>query len=214
MLLTFMTGCTLLYGPRSDMVPGIAFPSERAKTMVTLARNAEKEGLAAQERLAAEMLAHLSNEKDPIIRGDIVREVGRFHTASAYQMLVVAMNDSNEAMRLQACRTLATWKEKAEVTQLLCQAMLEDASRDVRLEATRALELVADPAAVKSLALALEDQVVGGPDPALRDLAVVALRKSSPVDYGNDPALWMAHLRGESATPPSKAAIMWDDLRR
>ncbi|MDO4557338.1 MAG: HEAT repeat domain-containing protein [Planctomycetia bacterium] len=209
LLLTLMTGCSLIDGPRSDMVPGIAFPSERTKTMEELARRAEKEGPEAQERLAAEMLEHFPQEKDPIVRGDILRTVGRFQTASSYQLLQIAVRDPDETTRIRACRAMATWKGSEEMSTVLCRTMLGDTSRDVRLEAARAVAEVGHPGAEKSLAESLEES-----DPAMQNLAVAALRRISPQDYGDDPALWRAHLRGESVEPPSTLTRLWNQLRR
>ncbi|MDD3468550.1 MAG: HEAT repeat domain-containing protein [Thermoguttaceae bacterium] len=197
-LLSLQTGCTFFLGPRSDMVPGIAFPEERVKTLHTLAEKAKQDGEMAQESLAAEMLAYFSKEKDPITRGEIVYEVGQFHTSSAHQLVQLAMLDSDAAVRRRGCRALAGWKNNVNAATLLCKTMLEDADHDVRLEAARSLATVAHPSSKQALAEALQDS-----DPAMQDLAVAALRRISPVDYGPNVARWKAHLQGEPVEEPS-----------
>ena len=208
-LFSLQTGCTFFLGPRSDMVPGIAFPQERVKTLHTLASKAKQQGEATQESLAVEMLAYFPKEKDPITRGEIVYEIGQFHTPSAYQLVQLAMLDSEATIRRRGCRALASWENSVDAATLLSKTMLEDTDHDVRLEAVRSLASVAHPSSKQALAEVIQD-----PDPAMQDLAVTALRRISPVDYGQNVARWKAHLQGEAVEEPSLLARQWESWNR
>jgi HEAT repeat protein len=203
-------GCKSPWGGKiSDTVPGVTPPPERIKTLVTLTDNALKAGPAQQEELAARLLARYPKERDPLVRGEIVRNIGRLSGASSSALLYQATKDSDADVRVSACKMLGNPHHKSpETTRILAEMVTSDVDIDVRLASADSLGRVGDASAVKPLGLALDDH-----DPAMQFRVVAALRKIAPQqDLGNDVERWRAYAKGEPV-PPAKTISVAEQVQ-
>lgn len=190
------------FGNKSDTVPGLMSPPERLALIRTSVQEAESKGAEAQERVARELAAVLAEEKDPLIRLEIVRAVGGLKTPTSLWILRSAVKDTDLDVRVAACKA---WGRRggAEAVGLLSELATSDVEAEVRLAAVRALGETGDRGGVAALGKALDDR-----DPTMQFYAVASLRRISGQDYGNDLSKWRQYARGESpvADRPSIAS--------
>ncbi|MCR4414606.1 MAG: HEAT repeat domain-containing protein [Thermoguttaceae bacterium] len=194
------------FGKVSDTVPGITPPPERMRQIRQMASQAARQGPAEQQRVAAELAEMYPNQRDPLIRGEIVRAAGSLSGPAAIALLREGLKDSDPDVRVLACRSLGKLGGP-EASLALRETLGSDTDPDVRLAAARALGETRDPQAVASLGAALEDR-----DPAMQYRAVGSLRQVAPVDLGNDVERWRHYVRGEPP-PPEKPFSLTETLR-
>lgn len=183
------------FGNKSDTVPGLMSPPERLALIRTSVKGAAGQGADAQERVARELAAVLAEEKDPLVRLEIVRSVGAFQTPTAFWILRSAVKDTDADVRIAACKA---WGRHGgpEATGHLSELVANDVEHDVRLAAVRALGETRDRGGVAALGNVLDDK-----DPTMQFYAVASLRQISGQDYGNDLSKWRQYAKGETPAP-------------
>jgi len=198
-----LPGCSMWpWGKKSsDTVPGITPPQERIATLKKLAAGPAPNDPADGERIAAELAAEYPQEPDPLIRVAMVRALGAYPGPAAAAGLREAAKDSAADVRIAVCRAMARHKGP-EATALLREVFASDVDVDVRLAAAAALGETRDPAAIATLATALEDR-----DPAVQYRAVMSLRKIAPQDLGNDVERWREYVQGQPPSPPRTPSL-------
>jgi len=180
------------FGNKSDTVPGLMSPPERLAAIRTAVKEASAQGADAQERVARELAAALAEEKDPLIRLEIVHGVGGFQTPTTAWILRAALKDTDLDVRVAACKAWGKHRN-AEAASLLSEVALSDVEADVRLAAVRGLGEVGDRSGVAALGKTLDNR-----DPTMQYYAVESLRKISGQDYGNDLSKWRQYAKGET----------------
>jgi len=141
----------------------------------------------------------IKTEKDPLIRIEIIRALGRYPGPAADAILKAALSDADTHVRAVACEA---WGRRgdAQAVKLLSEALRSDVDTDVRLAAARALGESKNPEAVAPLGEALTDA-----NPAMQYRAVVSLQRVTGKDLGNDVGRWQQYVKGEQPASPSLA---------
>jgi HEAT repeat protein len=157
-----------------------------------------------QESTSLRLAEQLADEQDAIIRIEILRTLGRFHTPTADAMLRAGLEDKDIDVKTSVCELLGERGDSNSV-QILADTLAQDENLDVRLAAARALGKIKNQAAVQPLGLALDD-----PDPALQRRAVESLKQVTGRDFGNDVVAWRTFVQGgEPAKRPFSLADIW-----
>jgi HEAT repeat protein len=179
---------------RTDIVPGITPPSERVALLRDLAKKAGSATPESRESISAQLAAVYRDERDPLIRVELVRTLSHYPTESSTGVLKAALSDADADVRIASCRAWAK-RPDPDAASLLAQTLGSDTDGDVRLAAAESLGELgrgAASAAVPALGLALEDR-----DPAMQYYAVVALQKVTGKSLGNDVDQWRQYVKNE-----------------
>lgn len=153
-----------------------------------------------QEQLAQQLANGLKEEKDPLIRRQVLRTLGVMNAPTARDLLKRGMQDPDPDVRIACCESWAH-SGAAESVDMLTQAVTQDADPDVRLAAARCLGGVGDRRAVAALGVLLED-----PNPAMQHRAVTALETITGERLGNDVNAWLAYVRSGAPERPLTVA--------
>jgi HEAT repeat protein len=195
------------FGPKTDTVPGLVPPSKRIAAIQQRSAELVSAGADRQDQFAREMAAALNEERDPVMRTEIVRAVSVFRTPTVDQILRCAVKDVEPEIRILACKGLGK-RGGDQAAAALSELVLSDADADVRMAAVRALGETRSPRGLAALGKALDEH-----DPAMQYYAVESLRKISGKDFGNDLAKWRQYARGESPVPVSPVSFT-DRIRK
>jgi len=163
---------------------GIKTPQDRVDELRQLAKSAEKQSQAVQERVVAELAEEYRLESDAWVRREILRALANYPQNQAGAVLVDALGDAEVETRRVACAGLGT-RGDAIAVQQLARVVGSETNVDVRLAAVEALGRTGDHSAVKPLVDVLTD-----PDPAMQWQTQQALAAASGRDYGNDVEAW------------------------
>ena len=164
--------------------------TKRANIRSLGSRAQGKDDEAAEAAIAS--LARILTEEDlPLARIEAARALGQTPRPSAAAALGQAMSDSEAEVRIAACDALGKQAQSASIP-VLQNVINSDTENDVRLAAARALGNIEDPAAVKALALALEDR-----SPALQYRAVESLKQITGENFEGDVDQWRSYVQGD-----------------
>lgn len=163
-----------------------ATADQRMNDLTEKAKAAKAGSSTLQTEFTRDLARQVFEEHDPRVRCAIVRTAAGFDTPAALSVCRGALEDPDERVRVTAC---TVWRERGgpEAVELLAARYSADREIDVRLRALRELGQLGDKGAIPVLARALED-----PDPAVQYRAVVALRRVSGRDLGDDVNAWRA----------------------
>jgi HEAT repeat protein len=187
-------------GKASDDLPGVVPPAQRIADLRKLSEEADKKGDAEKIRISQQMAASIQKEKDPLIRQEILRVLGKYPSPDADAVMKGALNDSDRYVRIAACQA---WGKRtdAETVKLLSEVLRSDVDADVRLAAAKALGECRNEAAVAVLGDALNDS-----DPAIQYRAVLSLQQVTGKDLGDNLERWQQYVKGnKSVEGPSLA---------
>ena len=202
--LDFLPSWVPFQGPASDQLPGVVTPAERISELQKLSETAA--GRSADEKLkvSEQLASSIRTEKDPLIRVEIIRALGRYPGPAADAILKAALSDTDTNVRVAACEA---WGRRGDVqaVALLSEALRSDVQSDVRLAAAKALGETRNPAAVPALGEALADA-----DPAMQYRAVLSLKQATGKDLGNSVDRWQQYVKGE---PPAPAPTLAERIR-
>lgn len=184
-------------GPSSDTLPGVVAPRERIEQLKVLAKASADASPEQRGQISKKLAADIRSEKDPLIRLEIIRTLGRYPSPEADAVLKAAMSDPEAGVRVTACEA---WGNRTgdEAVSLLAEALRSDVDADVRLAAARGLGETKNPAAVAVLGVALEDA-----DPAMQYRAVMSLQKVTGKNFDNRVDRWQQYVKGERVEEPT-----------
>lgn len=182
-------------------------PAERRREIIALARGAASLTPAERVRIGEDLAWQMQNEIDPIVRGEIVRALGKFDSDASREALRLALTDDNDAIRLAACEAWAKIGG-AEAITILSERLASDTDIDVRLAATRALGRFNDEAALRGLAVALNDN-----SPAIQYRAMQSLGSATGQDLGYDVVAWRDYVNTYSPAAPQDRPTLVDRAR-
>lgn len=186
----------------SDRVAGITPPPERMRAIRQLGQRAARQDPGEQNRVAGQLAEMYAQERDPLIRGQILHSAGYLAGPNTLALLRQGLQDPDADVRVMACQALGR-VGGPEAAAALAEALGSDTDPDVRLAAVKALGETGDASAVRALGIALEER-----DPAMQYLAVASLRQIAPVDYGNDVPRWRSYVRGEPVPPEPPVSLV------
>lgn len=163
-----------------------ATADQRMSDLTEQAKAAKAGSSTRQAEFTRDLARQVVEEHDPRVRCAIVKVAAGFDTPAALSICRGALEDPDERVRVTAC---SAWRQRGgpEAVELLAARYHADREIDVRLRALRELGQLGDKGAIPVLARALED-----PDPAVQYRAVVALRRVSGRDLGDDVNAWRA----------------------
>jgi HEAT repeat protein len=186
-------------GPVSDQLPGVVTPAERITELRKLSEASVSATAEEKQRISQQLVESIRIEKDPLIRVEIIRALGRYPGPAADAILKAALSDADTHVRVAACEA---WGKRGDdqAVKLLSEALRSDVDADVRLAAAKALGETKTPEAVAALGEALNDA-----DPAMQYRAVLSLEQVTGKDLGTDVNRWRQYLKGEHEPTPSWA---------
>lgn len=193
-------------GPASDKLPGVVTPAERITELRKLTEKAGQSSAEEKQRVSQQLAESIRTEKDPLIRMEIIRALGRYPGPGADAILKAAMNDADTHVRVVACEAWGK-RNDADAVKLLSEALQSDVSADVRLAAAKALGETKNADAVAALGEALNDT-----DPAMQYRAVLSLKQVTGKDMGNDVNRWQQYVKGEQPDPTPSLAEQFRKL--
>ena len=180
-------------GPASDKMAGVVPPRERIEKLKKLSEAAATATPEQRQQVSEQLAASIRTEKDPLIRLEIIRTLGRYPGPAADAILKAALNDSDVHVRVVACEAWGK-RNDAQAVSLLAEALRSDVDADVRLAAAKALGETKNPAAVAPLGEALSDS-----DPAMQYRAVLSLKQATGKDLGDSVQRWQQYVKGEQS---------------
>lgn len=171
-------------------------PGQKVSELYGLADNGASLPPAEQTRYSQLIFSQFAEEPDPQIRAAMIRAVAQLSAPEAVATLKAGQSDRDTFVRLAVCQS---WQKRGgpESIEALAGIIASDTNVDVRIAATRALGTFQDPAAVRGLAVALDDN-----DPALQYRAMESLRNVSGKDYGGNVHAWREFCKGGSPQVP------------
>lgn len=186
-------------GPASDTMPGVVAPRERIEHLRKLSESAASATPAQRQQVSEQLATSIRTEKDPLIRLEIIRAMGRYPGPAAGAVLKASMSDPEPQIRIAAC---GAWgrRNDAQAVALLADAMRGDVDADVRLAAAQALGETKSPAAVAVLGDALNDS-----DPAMQYRAVVSLKRATGKDFGDSIERWQQYVKQQRPQEPASS---------
>ena len=149
--LDFLPSWVPFQGPASDTMPGVVPPRERIEQLKKLSVAAASATPSQRQQVSEQLAASIRTEKDPLVRLEIIRTLGRYSGPAADAILKAALSDSEAHIRAVACEAWGK-RNDAQAVALLSEALRSDVDADVRLAATQALGETKNPAAVPALA--------------------------------------------------------------
>ena len=182
-------------GPGSDTLPGVVTPAQRIAELKKLSEASVSATAEEKVRLSQQLADSIRTEKDPLIRVEIIRALGRYPSPAADVILKQALADADTHVRIAACEA---WGKRgdAAATKVLSDTLRSDVEADVRLAAAKALGECKNKEAVTALGEALNDA-----DPAMQYRAMLSLQQITGKDLGNDLSRWQQYVKGEPPAP-------------
>jgi HEAT repeat protein len=195
--LDFLPSWVPFQGPAADTMPGVVPPREQIEKLKKLSEASASATPAERTRISEQLATSIRTEKDPLIRLEIIRTLGRYPGPAADAILKAALNDSEARIRVAAC---VAWGKRndAQAVALLSEALRSDVDADVRLAAAQSLGETKNPAAVAALGEALNDS-----DPAMQYRAILSLKQATGKDLGNNVERWQQYVKGERREEPA-----------
>ena len=185
-------------GPTSDTLPGVVSPRERIEQLRKLSETAASATPAQRQQISEQLAASIRTEKDPLMRLEIIRALGRYPGPAADAIFKAALSDSETQVRIAACEAWGKHSD-AQAVALLSEALRSDVDADVRLAAAKALGETKNPAAAAALGDALNDA-----DPAMQYRAVLSLQKATGKDLGDDVERWQQYVKRNAPPDPAR----------
>ena len=170
--------------------PTVRTRADQLEELRQLAKDLPSADAARQEQATLDLAQAIRNERDPILRAQMLRTISVCSTSGASRMILAGINDSDAMVRVAACEALGRRGGPDSVTAL-AKTLGSDTDVDVRIAAAKGLGDTRDKTAVKHLSVALED-----PNPALQLRGVRSLEKVTGKDYGDDVNAWRTFVQG------------------
>jgi HEAT repeat protein len=187
-------------GKISDDLPGVVTPAQRMAELRKLSDEAGGKSVEEKQRISQQLVDAIRKEKDPLIRTEIIRVLGKYPGPDADAVLKAALNDADIHVRVAACEALGKRSDE-QTAKLLSEVLRSDVDADVRLAAAKALGEGKNPAAVAALGEALSDG-----DPAMQYRAVLSLKQVTGKDLGDNLERWQQYVKGETPAPAPSLA--------
>ena len=200
------TGCDMLptwmpfQEPPSDTMAGVVPPAERIAKLRTLSSEAAKASPDERLKISERLARSIRNERDPLIRLEIIRTLGNYPGPTADAVLKAALRDADGQVRIAACESWGRRRDDQAV-KLLADSLTGDVDTDVRIAAAKALGETRNAKAVDPLGEALSDT-----DPAMQYRAVLSLQQVTGKDLDDDVYRWQQYVKEQKPETQSSLA--------
>ena len=175
-------------------------PADRLDELVDLEKSSARLASHDQQRLSHELAQQIQQEKDPVVRRQIIRSMRNMKTPAADYILRAGLHgDKDTSVRVTCCEVLGQ-RGGTEAVRELLNVVQNEKNIDVRIAAMRAIGNAGDPAVVPALAIGLEPKE----DPALQYRTAQVLTQLTGKNYGNDLPAWRSYVA--TGTAPKRAA--------
>jgi HEAT repeat protein len=199
--LDFLPAWFPFQGPVSDTIPGVVTPAERIAELRKLSEASASATAEETQRLSQQLAESIRTEKDPLIRIEIIRALGRYPGPAADAILKAALSDADTHVRVGACEAWGRHGD-AQALKLLSDTLRGDVDADVRLAAAKALGESKNQQAVAALGEALNDPR----DPAMQYRAMLSLQQVTGKGLGDDVSAWQQYVKSMQAAPTPSVA--------
>ena len=130
-------------------------------------------------------------DPDPMVRSMAVRALNRARDKRAVPVFVAALEERNEAVRLEGAKALANNPDPSAITPLIRHLDNGEENVDVRVACADALRLYRTPEVAQALVRALRERNFGIAWQARQSLQLMTGK-----DFRYDTAAWLTHLSG------------------
>lgn len=178
-------------------------PSERLEKLADLEEDSARYAPGDQQRASDTLAQQIQQEKDPVVRRQIVRSMTNLRTPAADYILRAGLHgDKDTSVRVECAEVLGRRGGQEAVRELLT-VVQHDKNIDVRIAAMRAIGEIGDPAVAPALAIGLEPKE----DPALQYRTAQVLTKLTGQSYGNDLVAWRSYVSTGIAPPRNEPSL-------
>ncbi|MGL6197209.1 MAG: HEAT repeat domain-containing protein [Thermoguttaceae bacterium] len=196
---------------KSDKIPGLIPPNERAKIIREKAERAQNASERERELVIAQLVTEYKSSSDPNMRREAVAAIAKIPHPSKVDNLKMALSDENVYVRITACRGLVRNADKnqgisPDTEHTLRHIVMSDIDKDVRIAAIQSLSKAGQkcqPETMELLEKCLSDR-----DLAIRYETTNTLHVCTGKDYGNNVDNWLAyfenHRNGSGAMPKER----------
>ncbi len=209
----FIQKHSCLFPRRSDKIPGLVPPRERAELIRKKAENAREASLQERNIAVAQLVHEYNTSTDPNLRLEAVKALAMIPHPDRIDNLKLAITDGNVDVRIAACRGLV---KNTQTNQGLPKDMehtfryviQNDADKDVRIAAIQCLTKAGrkcEPETLTILEQCLNDRVS-----AVRYAATGTLTTCTGKDFGPDVERWLRYFqsqRGEAVPAPKERSL-------
>ncbi len=199
--LDFLPAWFPFQGPASDTIPGVVTPADRIAELRRLSEASTSATAEEKQRLSQQLADSIRTERDPLIRIEIIRALGRYPGPAADAILKAALSDADTHVRVGACEAWGRHGD-AQAVKLLSDTLRSDVDADVRLAAAKALGASKNPQAAAALGEALNDPR----DPAMQYCAMLSLQQVTGKDLGNNVSAWQQYVKSQPNAPTPSVA--------
>jgi HEAT repeat protein len=200
--LDFLPAWFPFQGPVSDTIPGVVTPAERIAELKRLSEASVSATAEEKARISQQLAESIRTEKDPLIRIEIIRALGRYPGPAADAILKAALSDADTHVRVGACEAWGRHVGDAQAIKLLSDAARGDVDADVRLTAVKALGESKNPQAMGALGEALNDPR----DPAMQYCAMLSLKQVTGKNLGDNIGAWQQYVKSVQGPPTPSVA--------
>ena len=197
-----------LFSRRSDKIPGLVSPRERAEMIRDKAAKVREASLQDRNVVVAQLVHEYRISMDPNIRWEAVKALEMIPHPDRVDNLKLAMSDEDVNVRIAACRGLVKNLQvnqglPKEMEHTLRHVILNDSDRDVRVAAIQCLTKAGRRCEPETLALL--EQCLHDRTAAVRYAATGTLATCTGRDFGPNVDRWLQYFqnqRGEAVPAP------------
>lgn len=208
----FLLKCPF-YWRKSDKIPGLVPPDQRAKIIQEKANKAATASPGERDVVVAQLVLEFHDAVDPNIRKDAIAALAKIPHPDRVENLKMALVDENAGVRIAAIRGLVRNTNKnqgltRDVEHSLRHMILSDLDKDVRIASLQALGRAGrkcEPETLSVLEGCLHDKNL-----AIQNSTMETLVVCTGKNYGTSVDRWIAHFqnqRGESSEEPREKSL-------
>ncbi|MCL2303868.1 MAG: HEAT repeat domain-containing protein [Planctomycetaceae bacterium] len=210
---TLLKSKSCLFTRRSDKIPGLVSPRERAAIIREKATKVREASLVDRNVVVAQLVHEYRISTDPNIRWEVVKALAMIPHPDRIDNLKLTLSDENVNVRIAACRGLA---KNIQVNQGLPREMehtfrhliLNDTDKDVRIAAIQCLTKAGRRCEPETLAVL--EQCLNDKTAAVRYAATGTLATCTGKDFGPNVERWLQYFqnqRGEAVPAPKERSL-------
>jgi len=202
-----------IFSRRSDKIPGLVSPRERAEIIREKAAKVREASLEDRNIVVAQLVHEYKISMDPNIRWEVVKALALIPHPDRIDNLKYTMSDENVNVRIAACRGLVKNIQTnqglpKEMEHTFRHLVLTDPDKDVRIAAIQCLTKAGRKCEPETLALL--EQCLSDKVSAVRYAATGTLTVCTGKDFGPNVERWLQYFqnqRGEAVPSPRERSL-------